>query len=246
MRRVISYPLSVIYYICFGVTLIFFHSLQWLSLKLFGYNAHKKSVDWMCFFLMFNTYILGTRYRVSGLSNLPKDVPLIFASNHQSFYDIPALAWFLRKSHPKFVSKIELGKGIPGISFNLRNGGSVLIKRDDPRQSLREIAKLGKYIEDYQRSAIIFPEGTRSKKGEMKPFVKSGLKILCKEATSAYVVPITINNAWKMTARGKFPMGIGNTISLNIHEAIPVDGKDYDSLISKVEESVVGALDVKY
>lgn len=245
MKKLIAYPLSIIYYLCFGMTLVSFHIIQWISLRLFGYSGHKKSVDWMCFFLMFNTYILGTRYRVVGLSNLPKKSPLIFAVNHQSFYDIPALAWFLREAHPKFVSKIELGKGIPGISYNLRHGGSALIKRDDPRQSLREIAKLGSYIEKHRRSAIIFPEGTRSKKGEMKPFVKSGLKILCKEAPSAYVVPITINNAWKMTANGKFPMGIGNIISLQIHEAIAVGTSDFDVLFDKTEKAVVDSLNIE-
>ena len=242
MKKILSYPLSIIYYLCFGLTLVIFHVIQWVCLNVWGYSAHKKSVDLMCFFLVFNTYILGTRYRVEWERPLPNYIPIIFVSNHQSFYDIPALAWFLRKVHPKFVSKYELGSGIPGISYNLRKGGSVLIKRDEPRQALREIAKLGEYIEHKNRAAIIFPEGKRSKTGKPNPFNKSGLKILCKESPSAYIVPISINNAWKMTRNGKFPMTVGNTITLRIHKSIPVQTMDFNDLFNKVESIVVNGI----
>lgn len=62
MEKVVSYPLSAIYYLLFGITLVFFHAVQWISFNLFGYKAHKKSVDLLNFFLVFNTRILGTRY----------------------------------------------------------------------------------------------------------------------------------------------------------------------------------------
>lgn len=238
MRQILSYPLSIIYYLCFGLTLVIFHVIQWVLWNCFGYRAHKISVDWMCFFLNLNTCILGTTYRFENLELIPSGVPLIIAANHQSFYDIPALAWYLRKFHVKFVSKIELGKGVPGISYNLRHGGSALIDRKDPRQALREIGKLGKYIEDTNRGAIIFPEGTRSVGGEHKEFARSGLKILCKTAPSAYVVPITINNAWKMTQWGTFPMGLGTKIVFTIHQPMAVSEMPFDELFEKTENLV--------
>ena len=144
MQKLISYPLSAIYYLLFGSTLVIFHVIQWICFNLFGYEAHKKSADALMFFLVLNTYILGTRYKVTGLDNLPLGIPLIIASNHQSWYDIAALGWFLRKVHPKFVSKIELGKGIPSISYNLRHGGSVLIDRKNGKQAISEIQKMSK------------------------------------------------------------------------------------------------------
>ena len=125
--------------------------------------------------------------------------------------------WFFRKFHPKFVSKIELGKGIPSISFNLNHGGSVLIDRKNPKQALPAIKKLSEYIESNCRSAVIFPEGTRSKNGKPKRFSPNGLKILCKYAPSAYVVPVTINNSWKMFKFGSFPLGLGNNLSFTVH-----------------------------
>ena len=52
MEKIISYPLSVIYYLLFGITLVFFHVVQWICFNLFGYKAHKKSVDVLSFFLV--------------------------------------------------------------------------------------------------------------------------------------------------------------------------------------------------
>ena len=242
MQKIIAYPLSAIYYLLLGFTLAFFHVVQWLCFNLFGYYAHKKSVDVLCFFLMANTYVLATRYRITGLEKLPTGVPLIIAANHQSFYDITTIGWTLRKVHPKFISKIELGKGIPSISYNLNHGGSVLIDRKDPKQSITAVRKMGEYIEKYNRSAVIFPEGTRSKNGKPKPFAENGLKILCRYAPSAYVVPVTVNNSWKMTRWGSFPLGIGNKIELIIHNPIKVSEMPFTELFEKTEKTIIEAI----
>ena len=242
MKKLIAYPLSAIYYLLFGSTLVIFHVIQWICFNLFGYEAHKKSADGLLLFLVLNTYMLGTRYKFTGLDKLPKDIPLIIASNHQSWYDIIALGWSLRKVHPKFVSKIELGKGIPSISYNLRHGGSVLIDRKNAKQSISAIQEMGKYIEKHKRSVVIFPEGTRSRTAVPRPFAVNGLKILCKYAPSAYVVPVTINNSWKMTRWGSFPLGIGNTLEFIIHDSIVVKDMPFKELFDKTERVVTGAI----
>lgn len=242
MLKLLSYPLSAIYYLLFGFTLVFFHPIQWICLNLFGYNAHKRSVDAMCFFLVRNTHVLGTRYKIIGLEKIPEGVPLIIAANHQSFYDIPIIGWFMHKTHPKYVSKIELSKGIPSISYNLTHGGSVLINRKNPKQSLTEIRKLAEYIETNHRAAVIFPEGTRSKTGKPAPFAESGLKILCKYAPSAYIVPVTINNSWKMAQYGTFPLGIGNRLECIIHDPISVSETPFPELFEKTERTITQSI----
>ena len=238
MQKLLAYPLSVIYYLLFGSTLVIFHAVQWVCFNMFGYEAHKKSVDALSFFLVANTFVLGTRYKIINLDKLPINTPLIIAANHQSLYDITTICWFMRKIHPKFISKIELGKGIPSISYNLNHGGSVLIDRKDPKQSLSAIKEIAQYIETNRRAAVIFPEGTRSKTGNPKPFAESGLKILCKYAPSAYMVPVTINNSWKMTRWGSFPLGIGNKIEFIIHDPIPVKDMPFSELFEKTEQTV--------
>ena len=183
------------------------------------------------------THVLGTRYSFNNPQDLPTDSPCIFVLNHQSMHDIPPIIWFLRKHHPKFVSKIELGKGIPSVSYNLRHGGSALIDRKDSKQALTEIAKLGRYIEAHNRSAVIFPEGTRSRDGTPKKFQPMGLKTLIKNAPSALLVPISINNSWKMLRYGKFPNGIGNHITFDGHAPIKNTGQ-LNEMVAKVEAAV--------
>ena len=244
MQKLISYPISIVYYLCFGLTLVVFHPIQWICFHVFGYQAHKKSVDYLNFFLVRCTNLLGTTYKFENIESIPKNVPLIFVSNHQSMYDIVAMIWFFRRFHCKFVSKKELGKGIPSVSFNLRHGGSVLIDRKDSKQAIPAIKGLAEYIEKNSRSAVIFPEGTRSKTGKPKEFAQSGFKILCKYAPSAYVVPVTINNSWKMVKYGFFPLGLGNRLTFTVHKPLAVKEYDFADLMEKTETAVVQGIKI--
>lgn len=243
MQKLLSYPLTFFFFLFFGLTLLIFHPIQWLCFNLFGYNPHKGSVAILNRFLMLSTYVLGTRYTFENNENIPQNKPLIIVCNHQSMFDIPPIIWFMRKYHPKFVSKKELGKGIPSVSYNLRHGGSVLIDRKDGKQAILEIGKLGAYIEKHNRSAVIFPEGTRSRDGKPKAFKPVGLKMLLKKAPSALIVPITINNSWKLLRYGKFPMGIGAHLKFKVHPSIANEG-NIDDLILSIEQQIIKDISV--
>lgn len=193
----------------------------------------------MNFCLMRCLHILGTRFTYINPNKIPPNQPIIFVANHQSMSDISPLSWFIRKYHPKFISKIELGKGIPSISYNLRHGGSTMIDRKNPRQSLPAIMKFGEYIESTKRSAVIFPEGTRSKDGKPKAFQTKGLEILFKKIPSALVVPITINNSWKTMRYGKFPMGLGAHITFTMHKPLKVSTfANKQELLNSIETTI--------
>jgi len=241
MQKIIAYPLSVLYTLLFGLTLLLFDPLQRIGYRVFGYNGLKKAVSFLNFCLMKCGIVLGTRHSFNNPHKIPEGKPLIIVANHQSMHDIPPIIWNMRAYHPKFVSKIELGKGIPSVSFNLRYGGSVLIDRKDSKQALREIAKLGKYIEEYKRSAVIFPEGTRSKTGKPKKFQPTGLKLLLKNSPSALIIPISINDSWKIHRYGKFPYGLGTKITFDVHEPIKNSG-NLDVLIATVEDKITAGI----
>jgi len=242
MKKLLAYPLSIIHYLLFGFFICLFHPIQWFCLNVFGYSVHKKSVDLLNYFLLRTLTVLGTRVDFSCKTKIPEGVPLIIVSNHQSANDIAPISWYFRKYHPKFVSKKELGSKIPSVSFNLRNGGSVLIDREDPKQALTALAKFGKELEKNNWAGVIFPEGTRSKDGNPKKFSINGLKIICKYAPSAYIVPLTINNSWKLVANGAFPLGIGVHLTLKVHEPIAVKSMEFDDLFQKVEETIKKAV----
>lgn len=243
MEKIISYPLSVLYYLAFGLLLVAFHPIQWICFNVFGYRAHQRSVELLNFLIGAALLIFtGNSIRFYGVSKIPKGKPIIFVANHQSMYDIVAIVWNLRAFHPKFVSKKELGKWIPSVSYNLRVGGSILIDRKDPKQALPVIKGLSEYIQAHKRSAVIFPEGTRSKTGQPGEFAPSGLKILCKYAPDAVVVPLTINNSHKVVKYGFFPAGLGNRLTFTIHNPLPVKDYTFDELFAKTEKSIVDAI----
>lgn len=238
ISHLLSYPFTVLFYLAFGLSMLIFHAVEFICFNLFGYQAHKKSVDYFNWTILRCLNLLGTRFEMEYLGDIPKDVPIIIVSNHQSMWDIPPIIWYLRKLHPKFVSKIELGKGIPAISYNLRHGGSILIDRKNPRQALGEMMKFGKYLVEHNRSGVIFPEGTRSKNGEPKTFHRKGLVTLFKYAPNAYVLPITVNNSWKLQRHGFFPMPMGVRLKHTVHPVLKISDFSSEELIDLVEKTV--------
>jgi 1-acyl-sn-glycerol-3-phosphate acyltransferase len=244
MKKIISYPLSLITCFLFVFLICLFHPIQYVCYHLFGYNAHKRSVDVLNLFLLKILLTSASTAEVENNADLPEGKPLIFVSNHQGLYDIVGICWYLRKYHPKFVSKIELGKGIPSISYNLNHGGSVLIDRKNPKQALPALKKMGEYIMATNRSAVIFPEGTRSRDGKPGTFASNGLKILCKYAPDAMVVPVTINNSWKIFRYGNFPLGIGNRLKFTIHPPMSVKEYDYNMLFEETEKAITATISI--
>jgi len=207
MRKLLGYILTPLHYLAFFLWLVIFHPIQWVCFNLFGYKAHKASVDILNFFLTGTNYILGNTVTFINKQDLPIGRPIIFLANHQSTNDIPALIWHLRKYHAKFISKIELAKGIPSVSYNLRHGGGANIDRKDSRQAIAELLALGDRMKANNWSVVIFPEGTRSKDGSVKMFQGGGVGALLKRCPNALLVPIAISNMWKTVQYGKFPLG---------------------------------------
>jgi 1-acyl-sn-glycerol-3-phosphate acyltransferase len=153
-------------------------------------------------------------------------------------YDIPSLIWFLRKHHAKFISKIELTKGIPSISINLRLGGGANINRKDNKQAISEIIKLGRRMKENNWSTVIFPEGTRAKDGQLKTFQFGGVATLLKTAPNALVVPVAIQNSWKIVRFGMFPLTAGNAIKWTVLKPIEPAGKAAEEVTLEIETEI--------
>ncbi|PKQ61989.1 1-acyl-sn-glycerol-3-phosphate acyltransferase [Labilibaculum filiforme] len=235
MIKILSYILSCVFYILFLLLLVIFHPVQVICRKLFGYQAHKTSVDVLNFFLMRVVFFLGVRITSLPKVNLPTDRPLIIISNHQGVYDIPPIVWIFRKHHPKFISKKELAKNIPSVSYNLRHSGAALIDRKNRAQAIPEIYKLGELIAKHNYAASIFPEGTRSKTGVMKPFKAGGIETLLKAAPNALIVPFVVDGNYKIEEKGMFPLSLGAKVAYKVLEPIEPAGYTAIELTEMVE-----------
>jgi 1-acyl-sn-glycerol-3-phosphate acyltransferase len=244
MRKILGYILTPIIAFLYFFVLTVFQPVQWFTYKVFGYSAHKNTVDFMNLLLVSIFYLIGDTVSFTNNQNLPTGRPIIFLANHQSMLDIPPLIWFLRKYHAKFISKIELTRGIPSISYNLKYGGAANIDRKDPRQSIMEIAKLGTNMKEKNWSTVIFPEGTRSKDGRMKPFQSAGVATILKKCPNALLVPIAIKNSWKVVRYGYFPLNTFTSMSVEILEPIEPEKRSADDVVKEAEERVKAVVEV--
>lgn len=244
MKKILDYLLSCLYLLYFGLVLCIFHVLQVVAFNVFGRPAHKKVVDWMNAFIAYGWYITGSTIQFNNRPDLPTGRPIIFVANHQSMFDISPIIWFMRRFTPTFVSKVELAHGIPGVSYNLRKSGAALIDRKDPKQAILEIARLGKQIQQTNTSAMIFPEGTRTRSAsyQMKPFVSGGVATLLKRAPDALVVPIAIRGTGHFNPTGLFPLTSFSRMSWQVLPGIEPKGRTPDEVVKEAQEAIANEL----
>ncbi len=238
MSKLLGYIFTPLFYFLFFGFLCIFHPIQWICYRFFGQSAHKISVDSLNFFLTFSNWSLFNSVTFINQQELPKNQPIIFVANHQSMYDIPAMIWYLRKYHPKFISKIELTKNIPSISYNLRVGGGANIDRKDSKQAVAELIKLGRRMQENNWSTVIFAEGTRAKDGKLKPFQVGGIATLLKVIPEALIVPIAIENSWKIVRYGLFPLTAGNAIRWTVLPPVDQRNKNPEEIVLAAENAI--------
>jgi len=237
MKKTLGTLLTPPFLLMWGLILLVFHLLQVLAWSTLGAAAHRWVVAGLNGSLLANLWLLGTHIR-SDVVVPPQGRPLIVVANHQNKYDIPGLSWYLRHHRPRFVAKIELARGIPSISYNLRRSGAALIDRSDARQSLREIGRLGRLTAEDHGAAVIFPEGTRSTSGRLAPFAAGGVKTLLKHAPEALLLPVYIHNTWALNRYGRFPMSPGETIGWHVLPAIDPHGMTVDAALALAEQRI--------
>lgn len=242
MKVVLDYILSVVYLFWFGCILVIFHGLQVFTFDLFGRPVQKIVVNWMNGCLTYGLYLTGSSLKFRQTTPLPTDRPIIFVANHQSLFDVSPISWFLRRYKPVFVSKIELQYGTPSVSYNLRRSGAALIDRTNPKQAISEIARLGKQIQERCESAVIFPEGTRSASGQLKPFASAGVAVLLKKAPSALVVPIAIQGTGRFNPHRLFPLRSFTRMSWTVLPGIEPAGLSAEAVVKQAEEAIGDAL----
>ncbi len=228
--------------IAFGITLVL-GDLGARLARLFGLRAMEVAVGVAQRALIWCFRISGVRLTVERHPDVVPGRGYVFISNHQSLFDVPIFGGILFTNYPKYVAKKELGKWIPLISFNLKHGGNVLIDRDNRVEAVRAIRDFGATCERRNVSAVIFPEGTRSRDGRLREFRTAGAVMLLDAAPSLPVVPATIDGSWKLLINKMFPIPFGTRVRIRFGEPIPREGTKAADLVEVARERISATLD---
>jgi 1-acyl-sn-glycerol-3-phosphate acyltransferase len=166
-------------------------------------------------------WAVGIKVRVHGMENLRSGEPHIFASNHVSWFDVPALAKIL--PHYKFVAKAELFK-VPIFGPGMRAAGMIEIQRENRK------AAFGAYDIAAERirggaSVVVFPEGTRGHAYPLRPFKKGPFVLAI--AAGVPIVPIIVHGTIEIMRKGSLWVQPG-TIDVHLLEPVTTSGVDYE------------------
>ena len=199
---------------------------------LFLLLPYKTSYPLVRFYSWFNIWWLGLscglKYQVIGKENIPTDEPIVIMANHQSTWEtlafagiFPPLTWVLKR---------EL-LFIPFFGWGLGLIRAIAIDRKSGKSAMRQVKTQGKERLDSGTSLVIFPEGTRVKKGKTIPYKKGGA-VLAAHAQKN-VLPVVHNSGefWPRHSYIKIP----GTITVKIGKVINTQGLDVDEILEQVK-----------
>jgi len=156
---------------------------------------------------------------VSGLSNIEPDRSYVYMANHQSNFDIPVLLGYLPVQF-RWLAKAELFK-IPVFGRAMRGAGYVKIDRFNQESAFESINEAAQKMKNGV-SIMIFPEGTRSKDGSIRPFKKGGFVMAIDSGVP--IVPVILRGTWPIMAKSSLRINRG---SVEMEIAKPIDTTGY-------------------
>ncbi len=171
-------------------------------------------------------FISGVKVKIFGLDNIDKNATYVFVSNHASQFDITVLQWGV-PNRLAMIFKKELSR-IPFFGWQLKFGPYIMVDRKSPESGMKSIEEAKELMKNKGISVLVFPEGTRSKTGELLPFKRGAFHLAAKVGYP--IVPVTIIDSDKIMPKGSFKLKRG-TIKLIFDSPI-----NTDNIKSKVDE----------
>jgi 1-acyl-sn-glycerol-3-phosphate acyltransferase len=177
----------------------------------------------------------GISVRVEGLEHVNPNQTTIFCVNHQSAMDIPILFVNLPAQF-RFVAKRSLFH-LPFMGWHLRRSGHIPVDRDRPREAMKSMKKVAQEIRE-GKSVLLFPEGHRSRTGQLLPFKAGSFYIAI--LAGVPIVPITLNGTRHVLKPDTYHVRAGLT-EMHVHPSIETNGltlQDVDTLSEKVRNAI--------
>jgi 1-acyl-sn-glycerol-3-phosphate acyltransferase len=178
----------------------------------------------------------GWRIRVAGRRRIDRGRAYVLVANHTSIADI--VLCFLLFRQFKWVSKTSVFRA-PFLGWNMWLCRYVPLVRGDAESIQRMLAACRRWL-DRGMSIMMFPEGTRSKDGQVKPF-KHGAFTLALEA-GVPVVPIAIHGGHALIPKHGQTFATRADLLVEVLDPVSPDGHDAASLAAAVRERICAAL----
>jgi len=224
------------YYIVLVVSSVI-HASGTLLAALFRFRHHPGDIydwgtsDWARWILRG----AGTPLVIDGLERIPPG-PVVYASNHSSMFDIWALAAGMPGSI-RFVAKQELAR-IPLLGPAMLAAGHVTIDRTNRSRAMDAYTEAARRIHAHGASTVVFPEGTRSRTGELLPFKNApfGLAI----AAQVPLVPVYVHDTFRILPKGAWRLK-PTPIRIRVGEPIATTGltlHDRESLRQQAHDAI--------
>jgi 1-acyl-sn-glycerol-3-phosphate acyltransferase len=185
-------------------------------------------------------FLAGVKLETGSVEKIPTGQPVIFMGNHQSNFDILTLYAAL-PVHFSWIAKEELFK-IPFFGFAMRRAGYIPLDRSDGRRALRSMDEAARRIRN-GISVVVFPEGTRTRDGNLLPFKRGGFLLAAKAGVP--IVPFTINGTAGINPAKTIELRKG-TVKISFSDPIATTataGKRRDDLLERVRSAIEQGLE---
>lgn len=178
---------------------------------------------------------IGVRVRLVGMDHIDTTRPHMYALNHLSAMDIPAVYATLPFRF-RIMAKEELFR-YPFLGWHLRRSGQVSIERENAMKSMRSLNIAATTLKNGM-PLVVFPEGGRSATGQVKPFLPGVFYVAIKAGVD--VVPVALVGTYELLPMNTFHI-IPRPVEMLVGEPIPSNGytvRDMDKLAAKVQAAV--------
>lgn len=185
-------------------------------------------------------FVSGVRVRAEGLDKIDLTKPYVIASNHASYMDTPVILTYIRLQF-RFMAKEELFK-IPFLGTHLKTAGHVSVPRSDPRAAVRTMNEAAVNIREKGISMLIFPEGGRTRTGDLQEVKECVASIAIKAGVP--IVPVGLTGTRAVVPMGSAVVRPGR-VTLRVGDPIVTEGmnpKERQVLTARVRESIASLI----
>ena len=158
------------------------------------------------------------RIEVSGMENVEPGKAYVIVSNHQSFADIPLISCVPLDA--KWIGKASLFR-LPIAGWMMHASGDIPVEREDSRKAAQALLKCARTLRN-GISVMMFPEGTRSRDGELLTFNNGPFRLAIREKTP--VLPLLVEGSGAVLPRDSWMFTSHKRIVLKVLPPVAIDG----------------------